>query len=166
MVKFYPSLPADLRDWALEQQVFFVASAPLAGAHINISPKGLPAATFAFSSPTSAAYIDATGSGAETVSHVYENGRVTVMFCSFDGVPRILRLFCWGRVVECGVVAGRGGGGGGGGEFERLLARMGKRAFDGARAVVLLDIFKGAFCGTSFFSLPIAVFSPLVRARL
>lgn len=131
-MKLYEELSDELRDWALKQQVFFIASAPLTGSHVNLSPKGLPATTFSVFDPNHAAYIDATGSGAETISHLYENGRATVMFCSFDKMPRIMRLFCTGRVVEHDQP-----------EFEQLLSKMGKKTFDGARAVILLDIFKG-----------------------
>ena len=131
MPQFYDSLSADLRDWALAQPLFFVASAPLVGRHINVSPKGLPGRTFAVFDGTHAAYIDHSGSGAETVSHLYENGRATVMFCSFDARPRIMRLFCTGRVVEYDQPG-----------FAAALGRMGKADFPGARAVISLDIFK------------------------
>lgn len=131
MVKFFDSLSEDLTKWILHQPIFFTASAPLTGAHINISPKGLPTSTFTVFSPTQCGYIDATGSGAETISHIYENGRCTIMFCSFGPSPRIMRLFCTGRVVEWDTA-----------EFESLIGRMGKKRVDGARAVILLDIFK------------------------
>ncbi|TKA64528.1 hypothetical protein B0A49_10082 [Cryomyces minteri] len=102
MVKFYPSIPDDLREWMLTQHVFFTASAPLTGRHINVSPKGHPSETFAILNPNQVAYLDATGSGSETISHIYEhgNGRVTLLFTSFDAAPRILRCFCRGKVVE------------------------------------------------------------------
>ena len=69
--------------------------------------------------------------GAETISHVYENGRVTIMFCSFAISPRIMRFFCTGKVVEWDEAA-----------FLPLLRRMGKEKIEGARAVILLDVFK------------------------
>lgn len=116
---------------ALDQQVFFTASAPLTGKHVNISPKGLPSSTFSIFDPNHAAYVDATGSGSESISHVYENGRITIMFCSFATSPRILRFFCTGKVVEWDDV-----------RFEGLLKRMGKERIEGARAVILLDVFK------------------------
>ena len=100
MPQFYPSIPPSLRDWALNQSIFFVASAPLTGHHVNLSPKGLPNTSFAILGPNEAAYVDATGSGSETISHLRENGRITVLFCSFDAAPRILRLFCRGDVIE------------------------------------------------------------------
>lgn len=131
MVKFFDCLSDELRDWALQQQVFFIASAPTNGRHINVSPKGLPASTLTVFDPNHAAYIDATGSGAETISHLYENGRATIMFCSFGKTPRIMRWFCTGRVVEYDQP-----------EFESLLARMDKAKVEGARAVIVLEMFK------------------------
>ncbi|KAH0434917.1 hypothetical protein KCU90_g4690, partial [Aureobasidium melanogenum] len=75
MVKFYPSLSPDLSEWCMSQPLFYIASAPRYGDHINISPKGLPSTTFSILDPNKAAYIDATGSGAETIAHLYDNGR-------------------------------------------------------------------------------------------
>ncbi|OJJ45659.1 hypothetical protein ASPZODRAFT_133521 [Penicilliopsis zonata CBS 506.65] len=131
MPHFYTAFPPHLQQWALEQPIFFTASAPLTGAHVNVSPKGRPSSTLAIFDDRHAGYLDLTGSGAETIAHIYDNGRVTVMFCSFESKPRILRLFCHGRVVE----ADQPG-------FEDTLARMGKANITGARAVVLLDIWK------------------------
>ncbi|KAH0280903.1 hypothetical protein KCU91_g686, partial [Aureobasidium melanogenum] len=70
MVKFYDSLSPDLSDWCMSQPLFYIASAPRYGDHVNISPKGLPSTTFSILSPNKAAYIDATGSGAETIAHL------------------------------------------------------------------------------------------------
>ncbi|KAA6406727.1 MAG: hypothetical protein FRX48_09450 [Lasallia pustulata] len=149
MVKFWDSIPNHLRDWALEQQVFFTASAPCAGKHVNVSPKGLPATTFTIFDANHAAYIDATGSGIETVSHVYENGRVTVMFCSFGKSPRIMRFFCTGKVVEWNQPG-----------FGPLLEKMGKRKVQGARAIILLNVFKvQSSCG---FAVPFLTTTPAV----
>ncbi|RAH80683.1 DUF1446-domain-containing protein [Aspergillus japonicus CBS 114.51] len=131
MPKFYPSISDDLRDWVLRQSVFFVASAPLQGRHINLSPKGLPDASLAILGPNEAAYIDATGSGSETISHVRENGRITIMFCSFDTAPGIVRFFCNGSVIEWDQP-----------EFPQYLDRMGGKAVVGARAIIHLDVFK------------------------
>ncbi|PHH84888.1 hypothetical protein CDD83_1220 [Cordyceps sp. RAO-2017] len=134
MVHFYDSLPDNLRDWALAQRVFFTASAPLDGRHVNLSPKGLVSATFAVLDGNRAAYLDTAGSGVETVAHVYENGRVTVMFCSLDARPRIMRLFCTGRVVERADADA----------FRRAWRSMGKpgEPMVGARAVIMLRIWK------------------------
>ncbi|KAI1496225.1 hypothetical protein F5X99DRAFT_401119 [Biscogniauxia marginata] len=131
MPHFYDSCPLHLQEWALQQSLFFTASAPLKGRHINLSPKGRPSATFAIFDANHAGYLDLLGSGAETISHIYENGRVTVMFCSFDRQPRILRLFCTGRVVECDMPG-----------FQDVIKRMGKQNVTGTRAVILLDIWK------------------------
>jgi hypothetical protein len=133
MVTYYDSVSPDHRDWILSQSVFFVASAPSTGRHINLSPKGLPSSSFALLTPNEAAYVDATGSGNETISHLRENGRLTVMLCSFDAAPRILRLFCTGEVIEWNEPA-----------FLPALSRIGmaEKFVDGARAVILLHIFK------------------------
>lgn len=131
MGRFYDDISPELREWALAQAVFFTASAPISGKHVNISPKGLPSSTLSILSPNQVAYVDATGSGNETISHIYENGRVTVMFCSFGTAPRILRFFCTGRVIE---LDDR--------EFDSWLAKMGDKNVQGARAVIVLDVFK------------------------
>jgi hypothetical protein len=131
MPKFYDHILPDLQSWALSQPLFFIASAPTSGAHVNLSPKGLPSTTFTIFSPNQCGYIDATGSGAETIAHLYENSRATIMFCSFAASPRIMRFFCTGRVVEWDKP-----------EFETLLSRMGKKRVDGARAVLVFDIYK------------------------
>ncbi|MDQ1403576.1 MAG: hypothetical protein QOG03_1892 [Actinomycetota bacterium] len=87
-----------LAEWIGRQHVFFVATAPSDGGHVNCSPKGLD--TFAVLDPTTVAYLDLTGSGVETISHLRENGRICVMFCSFEGAPRIVRLQGTGEVLE------------------------------------------------------------------
>lgn len=93
---------AELRDDHMEfiaaQLVFFVASAPTgAGGHVNLSPKG--GDTFRILDRRNVAYLDLTGSGAETIAHVRQNGRLTVMFCSFGPKPLVLRLFGQANVV-------------------------------------------------------------------
>ena len=99
MGKIYTELDERLRAWIAEQQMFFVATAPLAAqGHINLSPKGLD--SFRVLSNTEVAYLDLTGSGVETIAHLRENARMTIMFCAFAGVPRILRLYGQGRAVE------------------------------------------------------------------
>ncbi|MDH3206065.1 MAG: pyridoxamine 5'-phosphate oxidase family protein [Gemmatimonadota bacterium] len=93
-----PELTDRLRDFIGSQSVFFVASAPLAAdGHVNLSPKGLD--TFRILDDKRVAYLDLTGSGNETSAHMSDNGRITLMFCAFDGPPTILRLFGRGRVV-------------------------------------------------------------------
>jgi predicted pyridoxine 5'-phosphate oxidase superfamily flavin-nucleotide-binding protein len=91
MGKLYSEITSELADWIARQHVFFVATAPLSGeGHINCSPKGLD--TLRVLDPLTVAYVDLTGSGAETVAHVQENGRIVLMFCAFEGPPKIVRV--------------------------------------------------------------------------
>ncbi|HEY3955573.1 MAG TPA: pyridoxamine 5'-phosphate oxidase family protein [Streptosporangiaceae bacterium] len=99
MGKVYTGLDQRLTQFILAQPVFFVATAPSgSGGHVNVSPKGYRD-TFAILGPTRVAYLDLTGSGAETIAHLRQNGRITIMFCSFTETPKILRLQGTGRVV-------------------------------------------------------------------
>ena len=91
MAKVIRALDDALIEWIGRQHVFFVASAPSDGGHVNLSPKGHD--SLRVLDETTVAYLDLTGSGAETIAHTRENGRLTVMFCAFEGPPRILRLF-------------------------------------------------------------------------
>lgn len=98
MGKFYSSIQDAHREFIGQQKMFFVATAPLgAGTHINLSPKGLD--SFRILSPSLVAYMDIVGSGNETSAHLLENGRITFMFCSFQGPPNILRLYGKGYTV-------------------------------------------------------------------
>ncbi len=98
MAKVYPHLTPELQTFIAAQHLFFVATAPLSkDGHINLSPKGLN--TFRILSPHRVAYLDLTGSGNETSAHLRENGRLTVLFCAFDGPPKILRLYGRGSTV-------------------------------------------------------------------
>jgi Pyridoxamine 5'-phosphate oxidase len=99
MGSIFPELNERLQEFIAQQKMFFVASAPLAAnGHINVSPKGLDCLRIL--GPTTIAYIDFTGSGIETVAHLRENGRLTLMFCAFQGPPRILRLRGRGEAIE------------------------------------------------------------------
>ncbi|KAF3936226.1 hypothetical protein ABW19_dt0205131 [Dactylella cylindrospora] len=135
MPKFYPTLSDHLTNWALSQPLFFTATAPLSGKHVNLSPKGLPTSCLSIPNPSTILYLDATGSGVETISHLYENGRITIMFTSFEATPRIMRLFCRGRVVEKGTP-----------EYESLVKKMGTgdksngAGIPTARAIIYCDI--------------------------
>jgi Pyridoxamine 5'-phosphate oxidase len=92
------SIDGQLRDWIAKQHVFFVATAPLSTTgHVNTSPKG--ADSFRILGPTEVAYQDFTGSGAETIAHLNENGRIVIMFCAFEGAPQIVRLHGCGSIV-------------------------------------------------------------------
>lgn len=97
MAKFLPQLDERLSDFISKQKMFFTASAPTDG-RVNLSPKGLD--TFRIISPSRVGYLDATGSGNETGAHLLQNGRITFLFCAFDGPPLILRLYARGRSVQ------------------------------------------------------------------
>lgn len=97
MAKFYTALNESLREFIAAQHIFFNASAPNQG-RINMSPKGLD--TFRILSDSCVAYLDLTGSECETAAHIAENGRLTLMFCSFAEKPLILRLYGRGWVVR------------------------------------------------------------------
>lgn len=99
MGKVYDQLNSHLKDFIREQHVFFVATAPLdAGGHVNVSPKGLD--TFEILDERTVAYLDFIGSGVETIAHLRENGRIVIMFCAFEGPPKIVRLHGQGDVIE------------------------------------------------------------------
>jgi hypothetical protein len=99
MAKVFERIDEHQREWIARRELFFVGTAPLAGdGRVNVSPKG-PMGTFRVLDDHTVAYLDMIGSGAETVAHLRENGRIVVMFCAFDGPPRILRLHGRGEVV-------------------------------------------------------------------
>jgi hypothetical protein len=99
VVKLHDSITPKLRTWIEAQHLFFVATSPLAaGGHINLSPRGTPG-TFVVIDEHTVAWLDLTGSGAETIAHLRENGRIVIMFCGFEGPPQIVRLHGRGRVV-------------------------------------------------------------------
>jgi hypothetical protein len=92
MGKVYSGIDDKLARWIEKQHLFFVGTAPLAAdGHVNVSPKG-DLRWFRVVGPHEVAYLDFVGSGAETIAHVRENGRIVVMLCAFDGPPRIVRL--------------------------------------------------------------------------
>ena len=127
MGKTYDRLDERLQGWIAAQRMFFVATAPSGpGGHVNVSPKG-HADTFAILDEWTVAYLDLTGSGAETIAHLRDNGRITLMFCAFSGPPRILRLYGRGWVVLSGDD-----------RWEELAARFPARR--GARAVVVVEV--------------------------
>jgi len=99
MGKTYDEITPELAAWLGQQRMFLVATAPLAGdGLVNCSPKGMD--TFRIVGPREVAYLDLTGSGIETVAHVRENGRIVLVFCAFDGPPKIVRLHGVGEVLE------------------------------------------------------------------
>ncbi len=137
MGKVLDALDPKLTDWIGEQHVFFVATAPSAGGHVNLSPKGHDC--FRVLDDRTVAYLDLTGSGAETIAHTRENGRITVMFCAFDGPPRILRMFGVGEAHPHGST-----------RYEELVG--GFPDLPGARSIVTVAIDRvQTSCG---FSIP------------
>ncbi len=130
MGKVFEQLEPKLVEWIERQRLFFVGTAPLdAGGHVNISPKG-PLDTLRVLDGRRIAYLDYAGSGAETIAHLNENRRVVVMFCAFEGPPRIVRLHGRGRVHQLGTTG-----------FDELYARFGpgERA-PAVRSVIVVDI--------------------------
>jgi hypothetical protein len=100
MGKVYERIDGRLRDFIDAQRMFFVATAPSGdGGHVNLSPKGM-IGSFVVLDPLRVAYLDFHGSGAETIAHLRENGRITIMFCAFEGPPKIVRLHGHGRATS------------------------------------------------------------------
>ena len=101
MGRTYDGIDDDLASWLMRAPLWFVATAPLSAAgHVNVSPRGHD--TFSVLGPHRVGWVDYTGSGIETIAHLRENGRICVMFCSFDRRPRIVRLHGQGTVAMPG----------------------------------------------------------------
>ncbi len=98
MGKLYETIDAKLASWIERQRLFFVATAPSDGGHVNVSPKG-PIGTLRIVDDRTVEYVDHVGSGAETVAHLRENGRICLMLCAFEGPPRIVRLHGRGEAL-------------------------------------------------------------------
>jgi hypothetical protein len=122
----YDRIDERLSEFLAAQHVFFVATAPLsADGHLNLSPKGLE--TFRILGPRTVAYLDLTGSGVETVAHVRENGRIVLLFCAFEGPPKIVRLHGRGRVMLPEEA-----------DFEPLRSRF--PPFEAVRSIIRVDL--------------------------
>ena len=99
MAKVYERIDDTLAAFIGGQHMFFVGTAPSgAEGHVNLSPKGLD--TFRILDPLTVAYLDFTGSGIETLAHLRQNGRITVLFCALEGPPKIVRLYGRGTALE------------------------------------------------------------------
>ncbi|KAI0056523.1 hypothetical protein BV25DRAFT_1893999 [Artomyces pyxidatus] len=135
MGKTFDYIPEDYIRWALKQHVFWVATAPLSeSGHVNLSPKGV-LGTFHVLHKNKVWYEDLTGSGIETISHLRENGRITILFNAFEGGPRILRLFGRGTVHEFGTL-----------EYNALLPVEERNP--GSRGVIVVEVDRvGTSCG-------------------
>ncbi len=142
MGKVYDQIDSDMASWIRQQKVFFVATAPLsADGHINCSPKG--GDTFYIIDPHTIAYLDFTGSGIETVAHIKENKRILVMFCAFEGAPKILRLHGEGEVILPGDV-----------EYKKLIENF--SPYNGSRSIIKVNVKRiSDACG---FGVPIMQF--------
>src|SRR3954464_6405306 len=102
MGRSYERIDEHLQDWIAQQSMFFVGTAPSGDdGHVNVSPKGPIGSPRGVDAHT-VAYLDIVGSGAETIAHLRDNGRICVMLCSFDGPPRILRLHGQGEYLRPG----------------------------------------------------------------
>ena len=97
MSEWFKSITSEMKEFIAEQKVFFVATAPHEG-RINLSPKGMD--TFRVVGKNRVLYLDLTGSGNETAAHLLDDGRITLMFCSFDKTARIMRLYGRGRAIH------------------------------------------------------------------
>ncbi len=99
MARVYEEITDHIREWIGRQSMFFVATAPLsADGHVNLSPKG-PIGSLRVLGGRRVAYLDIGGSGAETIAHLRENGRIVLMLCAFDGPPRIVRFHGTGEAI-------------------------------------------------------------------
>lgn len=121
----YENIDGGIREFIGEQHMFFVATAPGSGGHVNVSPKGLD--TLRIFDERTVGYLDLTGSGAETIAHLRDNGRITLMFCALIGRPRIVRLSGSGTFV----VKGDDG-------YDEAAAQFPDTP--GARAVIMVDV--------------------------
>ena len=128
MGKQYATIDDSLQAFVRAQHVFFVATAPSGDAgHVNCSPKGLD--SFRVISPREVAYLDFVGSGIETVAHARENGRIVIMFCAFEGPPKILRFHGSASTIVPSDA-----------EFDPLFAHFDRNSKLGVRAIVRVDV--------------------------
>ncbi|MFC6010692.1 pyridoxamine 5'-phosphate oxidase family protein [Nocardia lasii] len=150
MGKVFERIDDKLRAFIAEQPMFFLGTAPSVGGRVNVSPKGYRD-TFAVLDDHTVAYLDLFGSGSETIAHLRDNGRITVMFCSFGRTARILRLFGTGRVVRPDSP-----------EFDALRAHFGS-GHTGLRAAVVISVERIAdSCGWSVPKLDLVEERPIL----
>ena len=139
MAKVFDEIDEKLARWISRQHMFFVGTAPVgADGSINVSPKGM-GGTFAVLGPRRVGYLDYTGSGTETIAHLRENSRIVLMFCAFEGPPKIVRLHGIGRVVLATDP-----------EFAELRPAFSKEREVGQRAIIVVDLTRiSDSCGYS-----------------
>jgi pyridoxamine 5'-phosphate oxidase-like protein len=127
MGNLYDTIAGRLRSFIEKQHIFFVATAPLTGdGHINISPKGR-SGTLAVLDEKTVAFLDFGGSHAETIAHLRENGRITLMWCAFTGPPTIVRVHGTGEPIYRDDP-----------RFAELLPHFGDSDGPGLRAIILV----------------------------
>jgi hypothetical protein len=143
MGKNYDSIAVETAEWIGRQKMFFVSTAPLsASGHVNCSPKG--GDSFRILGPNEVVYQDYTGTGAETAAHLRENGRIVVMFCAFEGPPKIVRLHGTGAVIRAEDA-----------RYENLISRFPPHA--GTRCVMHIKVTRVSdSCG---FSVPLYTYN-------
>ena len=139
MGKEHSQITLEHKEFIENQKLFFVCTSPLdANSHINLSPKGFDC--FRVLSATRVGYLDIVGSGNETSAHLLENGRITFMFCAFDGPPKILRLYGRGKTILPGDD-----------EWKELSEQF--TILPATRQIIVADIFKAkSSCG---FGIPL-----------
>ena len=143
MVAYFPSLNENHIEFIGKQHLFFTGSSPLHHGKINVSPKGMADTSLQIMNSNAVYYQDGTGSGNETISHIYDNKRLTIMFCSFSTSPLILRLFGSAQVYELNSP-----------QFNALVAP--DHRIPGVRAVIKLHItLVQTSCG---FGVPLMTF--------
>ena len=126
MGKVFDGIDDTLAAWIDKQPMWFVGTAPLAGdGRVNVSPRGHD--SFSVLGPHRVGWVDYTGSGVETIAHLRENGRICIMFCSFDHRPRVVRLHGRGHVHLPGAA-----------EYDEVVARHPDHP--STRAVVVVDV--------------------------
>lgn len=126
-MKIYDYLDDKLQAFIRAQKMYFVGTAPLTrDGHVNLSPKGYD--SFAIIDQTTVAYLDLGGSGIETHAHVVENGRITIMFCAFEGKANIVRLFGKGEVFDFNHA-----------DFPAMMTEL-FPGFDRARAIITVKL--------------------------
>ncbi|SMR62990.1 unnamed protein product [Zymoseptoria tritici ST99CH_3D1] len=138
MGAFYETIPENIQEWILKQKILWVATAPLsAEGHINVSPKS--GKSFGILDDKTFWYHELTGSGIETISHLRENGRITVMFNAFEGSPRIVRLWGHGRILERESP-----------EFNAFVEEHNVKTIPATRSIIIVDVHQvGSSCGYS-----------------
>ena len=148
MAKTFESIDEQLERFLLDQAVYFVGTAPLAAdGHVNVSPKG-GVGTFVDLGPRRVAYLDIAGSGAETIAHLRENERIVIMFCAFEGRPRIVRLHGRGKVHQLNEPS-----------FKELVGRFTDIDFKPAAIRSIIDVDVTRIADSCGYSVPLMDFA-------